>query len=287
MGRKETMGRVFFCGAVLLAALTAALLAGPHGSGATEGQGLLLATTTSTDNTGLLDYLMPAFIKETGIDIRWLATGTGKALKLGENCDVDVLLVHAPGAEKDFVAKGFGTERREIMSNDFVIIGPPADPAGVKGKGVVTALQMIRSTGNVFISRGDNSGTNKKERELWQLTGMSAPEKEAWYRQSGQGMLATINMVGEFGGYTLTDRGTYIKYGAGVGPQPPLVILVEGEDVLLNQYSIIPVNPEQCTNVEHEKALAFAGWMAGEKAQRLLGRFTLLGKQLFTPNASR
>ena len=257
MGRKKPMGSGFYCRAFLLAVLVAALLAAPHGIDAEETHALLLATTTSTDNTGLLDYLMPAFSRESGIDILWLATGTGKALKLGENCDVDVLLVHAPDAEKNFVARGFGAERREIMYNDFVVLGPPADPAAVKGKGVVAALEAIRTSGNVFVSRGDNSGTNRKELGLWRLTEEPFPEKESWYRQGGQGMLATI------------------------------VILVEGGGGLLNQYSVIPVSPQQCPNVKYKKAQAFAAWMAGKEAQRLIGTFTLLGKQLFTPNAAR
>lgn len=252
----------------------------------TDGK-LLMATTTSTDNTGLLDYLMPSFTAESGINIRWVSTGTGKALKLGENCDVDVLLVHAPQAEQDFVDKGFGIDRREIMYNDFVLIGPPEDPAGSKGKRVAEALSAIGSSANVFVSRGDNSGTNKKERALWKLADVTMPEQEPWYRQSGQGMLATINVAGEMKGYTLTDRGTYIKYESVADSRPALVILVEGDDVLLNQYSIIPVNPKQCTNVHYDNAKALSAWMTGAEAQRLIGEFKLLGKQLFTPNATR
>jgi tungstate transport system substrate-binding protein len=257
------------------------------GQAAETGDKLLMATTTSTDSTGLLDYLMPSFTAESGINIRWVSTGTGKALKLGENCDVDVLLVHAPQAEQDFVNKGFGIDRREIMYNDFVLIGPPEDPAGSKGKRVAEALSAIGSSGNVFVSRGDNSGTSKKERTLWKLADVTIPEQEPWYRQSGQGMLATINVAGEMKGYTLTDRGTYIKYESVADSRPALVILVEGDDVLLNQYSIIPVNPKQCTNVHYDNAKALSAWMTGAEAQRLIGEFKLLGKQLFTPNATR
>ena len=257
------------------------------GQAAETGDKLLMATTTSTDNTGLLDYLMPSFTAESGINIRWVSSGTGKALKLGENCDVDVLLVHAPQAEQDFVDKGFGIDRREIMYNDFVLIGPPEDPAGSKGKSIAEALSAIGSSGNVFVSRGDNSGTNKKERALWKLADVTLPEQEPWYRQSGQGMLATINVAGEMKGYTLTDRGTYIKYESVADSRPALVILVEGDDVLLNQYSIIPVNPKQCTNVHYDNAKALSAWMTGAEAQRLIGEFKLLGKQLFTPNATR
>jgi tungstate transport system substrate-binding protein len=228
---------------------------------------------------------MPAFTAKTGIEVRWTATGTGKALKLGENCDADVLLVHAPQAEKDFVSKGFGVDRREIMYNDFVLIGPPEDPAGIKGKSVTEALMAISSTTNIFVSRGDNSGTNKKELSLWKSAGMSIPEKEGWYRQSGQGMLATINVAAELNGYTMTDRGTYIKYESVAEGKPALVILVEGDQVLLNQYSIIPVNPKHCESVKYDQAKTLSDWLASKEAQQLIGEFRLLGKQLFTPNA--
>jgi tungstate transport system substrate-binding protein len=248
---------------------------------------LLMATTTSTDNTGLLDYLMPAFTAQTGIDIRWTSTGTGKALKLGENCDVDVLLVHAPQTEIDFVKKGFGKDRRQIMYNDFVLIGPPGDPAAIKGKKVSEAMKALRSSNSVFVSRGDNSGTNKKERALWQLADVPIPEKEAWYRQSGQGMLATINVAAELNGYTLADRGTYIKYESVAAGKPALLILVEGDDVLLNQYSIITINPKHCTNVKYDMAQILSAWMANKEAQNLIEEFKLFGKQLFTPNADQ
>jgi len=246
-----------------------------------------MATTTSTDNTGLLDYLMPSFTAGTGIEIRWTSTGTGKALKLGENCDVDVLLVHAPQAEMAFVDSGFGTDRKQIMYNDFVLIGPPEDPAGIRGKKVPEAMQAIRSTNSIFVSRGDNSGTNKKELALWKLAAIPAPEQEPWYRQSGQGMLATINVAGELKGYTLTDRGTYIKYESVAGGEPALVILVEGDKELLNQYSVIPINPKHCPDAKYEKAQTFSDWMAGDEAQKLIGDFKLLGKQLFIPNAGQ
>ena len=177
-----------------------------------ENQNLMMATTTSTDNTGLLDYLIPHFEKETGIHLKWTATGTGKALKLGQKCDVDVLLVHAPPAEKIYIANGYGKDRREIMYNDFVIIGPENDPAGIKGKRISDALIAIKSCQAMFMSRGDDSGTHKKEKQLWQKSNIPLPDKENWYVQTGQGMLATINVAQERDGYTMTDRGTYIKY---------------------------------------------------------------------------
>ena len=246
---------------------------------------LMMATTTSTDNTGLLDYLAPRFTKSTGIELKWTSVGTGKALKLGENCDVDVLLVHAPPAEKAYVEKGFGVNRREIMYNDFVIIGPQSDPAGIQGKSVVDALGAIRMQGAVFASRGDNSGTNKKEIALWKSAGGAVPEKENWYVQTGQGMLATINVAAERNGYTMTDRGTYIKYADTMQGNPPLKVLVEGDAILLNQYSVLAINPDRCKAAQFDLAMAFSDWMAGDEAQGLIRDFKLLGKPLFVPNA--
>ncbi len=246
---------------------------------------LMMATTTSTDNTGLLDYLAPHFTKATGIELKWTSVGTGKALKMGENCDVDVLLVHAPPAEKAYVEKGFGINRREIMYNDFVIIGPDSDPAGIKGKKVVDALGAVRAEGAVFASRGDNSGTHKKELSLWEAAGAAVPEKEAWYVQTGQGMLATINIAAERSGYTMTDRGTYIKYADTMNGNPPLKVLVEQDEILLNQYSVLAINPQRCKNAKFDLATAFSDWLAGAEAQGLIRDFTLLGKPLFVPNA--
>jgi tungstate transport system substrate-binding protein len=249
------------------------------------GKVLMMATTTSTDNTGLLDYLAPHFTKSTGIDLKWTSVGTGKALKMGENCDVDVLLVHAPPAEKAYVEKGFGVNRREIMYNDFVIIGPDTDPAGIKGKKVVDALGAIRAKGAVFASRGDNSGTNKKEMSLWKSTGAAVPDKESWYVQTGQGMLATINIAAERNGYTMTDRGTYIKYADTMKGNPPLKVLVEQDKILLNQYSVLAINPQRCPKAKIDLATAFSDWLAGAEAQGLIRDFKLLGKALFVPNA--
>ncbi len=272
---KSTLGLVLFL-VILLMALPAA---------ATGGQVLTMATTTSTDNTGLLDYLAPMFTKATGIELKWTAVGTGKALKLGENCDVDVLLVHAPPAEMKYVKAGFGIDRREVMFNDFVIIGPPKDPAGVKGMSVKEALQTIAAKSAVFVSRGDNSGTNKKEILLWKSTGAPLPEKESWYVQTGQGMLATINVATQKDGYTMTDRGTFIKYAHNHGGNPPLVVVVEGDDILKNQYSVMRVNPERCTQVHSDLAKKFADWICSPSTQKRIADFRLLDKQLFTPNA--
>jgi tungstate transport system substrate-binding protein len=248
---------------------------------------LMMATTTSTDNTGLLDYLIPKFKEAPGIELKWTATGTGKALKLGENCDVDILMVHAPSAEKKFVRDGFGVDRREIMYNDFIIIGPADDSAGIKGKSIKNALQTMKAKQAIFVSRGDNSGTHKKELALWKAADLPVPEKERWYVQTGQGMLATINIASERNGYTMTDRGTYIKYEANLKGNPPLKILVEGDAVLLNQYSVIAINKKHCPKARYDMAQQFTEWITGAEAQNLIKEFKLLGKPLFTPNAQK
>ena len=266
-----------FCLALVVYLLPANTLA--------EKKMLMMATTTSTDNTGLLDYLAPKFKEATGIELKWTATGTGKALKLGENCDVDILMVHAPPAEKKFVADGFGSDRREIMVNDFVIIGPETDPAGIKGKSIKDAFAMLKAKQAVFASRGDNSGTHKKELALWKAADLPVPEKENWYVQTGQGMLATINIAAERNGYTMTDRGTYIKYESNMKGNPPLKIQVEGDAVLLNQYSVIAINPKHCAKATYDTAKQFTKWITGPQAQQLIKDFKLLGKPLFTPNA--
>lgn len=247
---------------------------------------LLLATTTSTDNTGLLDYLAPMFTKSTGIELKWVATGTGKALKLGENCDCDVLMVHAPASEKKYVEAGFGVNRRQIMFNDFVIIGPDKDQAKIKGQGVCGALKNIAAENSTFASRGDNSGTNKKEISLWKECDGELPQEQKWYLQTGQGMLATMNVAVERNAYTMTDRGTFIKFEANNNENPPLKILVEGDKSLLNQYSVIEVNKDRCPKVKNELARQFGDWLVSKEGQDAIGNFRLLNKQLFTPNAS-
>lgn len=247
---------------------------------------LMMATTTSTANTGLLDDLIvPMFMKDTGIEIKFTAVGTGKALKMAENCDVDVVLVHAPGAEKKYMDKGVLVDRKELMYNDFVIIGPASDPAAVKGLSVTDALTAIAAQKAVFASRGDNSGTNKKEISLWKSAGMEVPEKQEWYVQTGQGMISTINIANEKNGYTMTDRGTYIKYADTKGGNPPLKVLVEGDKVLFNQYSALAVNPKHCPDTQYELAKKYIDWMASPETQKAIGEFKLLGKKLFIPNA--
>ncbi len=258
-------------------------MAGPLSSSAAES--LMLATTTSTDNTGLMDVLAPELKKDTGIELKWTAIGTGKALELGKNCDVNVLLVHAPAAEKKYVADGFGKDRTQVMYNDFVIIGPENDPAGLKGSSVLEAIRKLGAGKAAFVSRGDNSGTNKKEIFLWKAAGLTVPDKEKWYVQTGQGMIATINVATEKGGYTMTDRGTFIKFADNHGGNPPLKVLVEGDPALFNQYSIIAVNPTNCKNAKYELARKFTDWMTSKKIQNLIGNFKLLNKKLYIPNA--
>lgn len=246
---------------------------------------LRMATTTSTDNTGLLDILAPLFQKDTGIELQWVAVGTGKALELGKNCDVDVLMVHAPAAEKQFVSDGYGVNRREIMFNDFVIIGPDADPAQIRGMDIRSGLGKISETRALFASRGDNSGTHKKEVSLWKAAGMEVPDREEWYIQTGQGMLNTINIAAERDAYTMTDRGTFIKYEANHDGNPPLVILMEGDPTLRNQYSVMAVNPVRSDSLKYDLALSFIDWITSPEVQKEIADFRLMDKQLFIPNA--
>ena len=253
--------------------------------GLTSAQSLMMATTTSTDNTGLLDELAPKFKEDTGITLKWTAVGTGKALEIGRNCDVDILMVHAPDAEEQFVKNGYGVERTGIMYNDFVIIGPADDPAGVKGMAVTDALQKIAAEETVFVSRGDDSGTNKKELSLWDKAGLAMPVKGKWYLETGQGMISSIRVAVEREGYTLTDRGTYIKYAHNQEGSPSLHIMVEGDPALFNQYSAIAVNPKRCEDVRYDRAKQFIDWITSRPVQDFIGSYQLLGKQLFTPNA--
>jgi tungstate transport system substrate-binding protein len=257
------------------------------GSALAAGEALMMATTTSTDDTGLLPVLGDAFKKDTGIELKWVAVGTGKALEHGKNCDVDVLLVHAPAAEKKFVEEGNGTKRTEVMYNDFIVVGPAEDPAKIKGKKAGEALAAIAAAKAPFISRGDDSGTHKMEQSLWKGAEIALPDKETWYVSAGQGMMATLNMAGERKGYTLVDRGTYISYEDQAKGKPALVVLVEGDKPLLNQYSVIPVNPAKCEKVKIKEAVIFADWLASPKGQKVVGDFTVKGKKLFTPNAAK
>lgn len=267
-------------GKKLLFLITALSIALPANAAET----LMMATTTSTQDSGLLEYLAPSFKSETGIDLKWVAVGTGKALQIAKNCDADVLLVHAPALEKQFVADGYGIDRREIMYNDFIVVGPKADPAKISGKKTAAALKAVYDSKAIFVSRGDKSGTHNAEKKLWKSSGLS-PDKESFYISAGQGMMATLTIAAEKGGYTLTDRGTWIKFANKQGTTNPLAILVEGDSVLFNQYSVMTTNPKVCPKVNVQLAKKFEDWWVSSKTQKRIGDYTLEGKQLFFPNA--
>jgi len=261
-----------FVGLALLAAPARAAEQSPHR--------LRLATTTSTQNSGLLDVLLPPFEKANRARVDVIAVGTGKALKLGENGDVDVVLVHAPAAEEEFMAGGFGVDRRAVMHNDFVVVGPKDDPAGIGKTGSVRdAFRRLASSGARFVSRGDDSGTHKKEREIWQAAGV-APGG-AWYVESGQGMGAVLRMADEQRAYALADRGTYLAYAG----QTELAIVLQGVPPLHNPYSVIAVNPARHPGVRHELARSFIDYLTGAEAQALIAGFRRSGQQLFFPDA--
>lgn len=247
---------------------------------------LMMATTTSTQDTGLLEYLEPYFKKDTGITLKWVSVGTGKALELAKNCDAEVLLVHAPAAEAKFVNDGHGIDRRQIMYNDFIIVGPKADPAGLKGKNTADAFKAMHDNNAVFVSRGDESGTHKAEKKLWKDAGID-PSKDKGYLSAGSGMMATLRMGAEKKGYVLTDRGTWIKYTNQEGDANPMDIIVEGDTPLRNQYSVITTNPAQCPKVKVDLAKKFEDWWVSPEVQKLIGDFRLEGKQLFFPNAGK
>lgn len=247
---------------------------------------LMMATTTSTQDTGLLEYLQPYFQKDTGIDLKWVSVGTGKALQLAKDCNADVLLVHAPEAEQQFVKDGHGIDRRQIMYNDFVLVGPKDDPAKIAGQNTGGALRAISSSKSPFVSRGDDSGTHKTEQKLWKDISL-IPDKEPFYISAGQGMMATLRMAAEKKAYCLTDRGTWIKFSNQEGANNPLAIIVEGDKPLLNQYSVLTVNPAQCPKVNAELGKKFEDWWVSPATQKLIGDFRLEGKQLFFPNAGK
>lgn len=263
----------------LIAMLSLLLFAGA----APAAEPILVGTTTSTADTGLLDYLVPMIKKDTGLEMRWIAVGTGKALEHGKNCDVDILMVHAPGAEKKFIDEGNGVSRTEFMFNDFVIVGPAKDPAKVKGKNVADTLRGVAAAKARFVSRGDDSGTHKAEQALWKGAGLPLPDKDAWYVSAGQGMLATLRMAAEMGGYALADRGTWIAYEA-KNHGGPLTIISEGDMALRNQYSIVLL-PPKCSKIKHEAARKLQAWFVSKTGQAAIAGFKVEGKSLFTPNA--
>jgi tungstate transport system substrate-binding protein len=262
---------------LLTLAAVAALAAGP--ARAAEPR-LRLATTTSTENSGLLKALLPVFEQRCGCKVDVIAVGTGKALKLGERGDVDVVLVHARALEDKFVAEGFGVDRRDVMYNDFIVLGPKADPARVKGApDAPAAFKKIAEAKAPFISRGDQSGTHEKEKELWKTAAVTPAAP--WYREAGQGMSEVITMAGEQQGYTLADRGTYLA----MRKKSPLVVLAQGDRTLFNPYGVILVNPEKHPHVQKALALSFMDFLTGPEGQKLIGDFKVDGDPLFFPDA--
>ena len=246
---------------------------------------IILATTTSTQDSGLLDVLIPIFEKDTGFFVKTISVGSGQAMKMGEKGEADVLLVHSPDAEKAFIAQGFGINRQLVMHNDFIIVGPPADPAKIKGmKSTKEALKMIAQSGSLFLSRGDNSGTHAKEKRLWKAAGIVA-EGQKWFQQTGLGMGQTLNVAAEKKGYTLADRGTYLSLKKNLG----LDILIEGEPLLLNIYHVIEVNPAKWPKVNAPGAKAFADFMVSKKTQEIIAKFGVdkYGSPLFFPDAGK
>lgn len=266
--------------------LTLALLAlGLSGPALAQDPSILVQSTTSTANSGLYDYLLPIFSRESGITVNVVAVGTGQAIKNAENCDGDVLLVHARPAEEKFVADGFGTKRTDLMYNDFIIVGPPADPAGVKGMtDVQPALARIAEAKAPFASRADDSGTHKKEMQLWSESGADPRVGSGdWYRETGSGMGATLNTGLGMGAYVLTDRATWLSFEN----KQDYEILVEGDPDLFNQYGVIPVNPAKCPAVKAAEGQAFADWLLSDEGQQAIAGYRVNDQQLFFPNAPK
>lgn len=245
---------------------------------------LKMATTTSTDNTGLLDALKPLYEKQTGNTLKWIAVGTGAALKLGQDCNVDIVLVHSPKVEKEFVKNGYGVNRTALMYNDFIIVGDKSLKDKFKNKNLEQSLKLIKDEKLTFISRGDKSGTDNKEKSLWKKINFN-PENQSWYQQSGQGMLASLIIAKEKKGIILTDRGTYIKYLSKFNNNQDLIILNEGDDSLKNYYSIMAINPKHCSNVNYEEALKFIKWISSEQTLKFISDFKLLNQPLFIVDA--
>ena len=243
---------------------------------------IIVQSTTSTQNSGLYDHLLPIFKGQTGIDVRVVAVGTGQAIKNARNGDGDVLLVHARDAEEEFVAEGFGVKRFDLMYNDFVLIGPNGDPAGISGSNdAAAAFSAIASGEHIFTSRGDDSGTHRKELALWHAAGVDPVAASGrWYRETGSGMGTTLNIAVAMGAYALTDRATWIKFGN----KGDHVILVEGDDRLFNQYGVILVNKAVHPNVKAELGQVFIDWLLSPDGQNAIADYKVNGAALFVPN---
>lgn len=266
--------RSAFAACVMITAATQPVFAEPA---------IIVQSTTSTANSGLYDHLLPAFEKAHGIKVRVVAVGTGQAIRNARNCDGDVLLVHAKSAEEKFVADGFGVKRFDLMYNDFVVVGPKFDPAAIVGKTSATeALSQVSRASAIFASRGDDSGTHKKEQALWQAAGVDAEASSGkWYRSTGSGMGATLNIATGMGAYTLTDRATWISFKN----KGDFVVAVEGDDKLFNQYGVILVAREKCPDVKAAEGQTFVDWLLSPSGQSLIGSYRVGDQQLFFPNA--
>lgn len=268
----------------LLSLATSTFLAlGLTGAAQAQDEFIIVQSTTSTQSSGLFDHILPIFQDETGIEVRVVAVGTGQAIKNAMNGDGDVLFVHAKAAEEKFVAEGHGLDRSDVMYNDFVLVGPPADPAGIAGsKDIAASLAKIAETEAPFASRGDDSGTHKAELRLWEVAGLDAETASGtWYRETGSGMGATLNTGTAMGAYVLTDRATWIAFGN----KGEYQIAVEGDNRLFNQYGIILVNPEKHPNVKVEAGQKFIDWVLSDAGQQAIADYKIDGQQLFFPNA--
>jgi tungstate transport system substrate-binding protein len=264
-------------------ALLCGIAAGIAASSA-EDRSIVVASTTSTQDSGLFGYLLPIFKAKTGIDVKVIAQGTGQALDTARRGDADVVLVHAKPQEERFVSDGFGVKRFDVMYNDFVLIGPKSDPAGVKGKDIVTALKAIEAKGAPFVSRGDRSGTHAAELALWIVAGIDiAGAKGAWYREIGQGMGAALNAASAMNAYVLSDRGTWISFKN----RGDLDIVVEGDKRLFNQYGVVLVNPEKHPSVKKDLGQTFVDWLISPEGQAAIAGYKIDGQQLFFPNAHK
>jgi len=254
---------------------------------ASTNMNLILATTTSTQDSGLLDVLIPLFEQQSGYTVKTVAVGSGAALTMGQQGNADVLLVHSPAAEVTYMSGGYGKDRVLVMHNDFIIVGPASDPAGIKGDtSAVDAFKKIAAAGSTFISRGDNSGTNAKELALWKSAGVDpAGTKATWYVSTGQGMGATLTIASQKAAYTLTDRATFLATQANL----QLGILVEKDNSLLNVYHVITVNPDKWPKVNYMGAVAFMNWIISPATQAVIGKFGVdkYGQQLFIPDAGK
>src|SRR6476619_2872949 len=249
-----------------------------------EDRSIVVASTTSTQDSGLFGYLLPIFKAKTGIEVKVIAQGTGQALDTARRGDADVVFVHAKSQEEKFLAEGFGVKRFDVMYNDFVLIGPKGDPAGVKGNDIETALKTIQAKGVPFVSRGDRSGTHAAELALWKQAGIDlAAGKGPWYREIGQGMGAALNAASGMNGYVLSDRGSWISFKN----RGDLQIVVEGDKRLFNQYGVMLVNPEKYPSVKKELGQAFVDWLISPEGQAAIAGYKIDGEQLFFPDADK